>query len=76
MQVAEKGKISCIFFANAYSELEGHQGKADAQYNGGNHVAKFEPTLLVPAMAVVTKSIWFGITGSTSYIPPYWLVKD
>jgi alkanesulfonate monooxygenase SsuD/methylene tetrahydromethanopterin reductase-like flavin-dependent oxidoreductase (luciferase family) len=75
-QIAERGKISCIFFADAYGELEVYQGKADAQYKGGNHVAKFEPTLLVPAMAAVTKSVGFGITGSTSYIPPYRLVRD
>jgi hypothetical protein len=54
-RTAEKGKISCIFFADAYGELEVYQGKADAQYKGGNHVAKFEPTVLVSAMATVTK---------------------
>jgi hypothetical protein len=54
---AEKGKISCNIYilADAYGELEVYQGRADAQYRGGNHVAKFEPTVVVPAMTAVTK---------------------
>jgi hypothetical protein len=50
----KKEKLSCIFFADAYGELEVYQGKADAQYKGGNHVAKI---------------VGFGVTRSTSYVP-------
>lgn len=31
--------------------------------------------ILVPAMASVTKSVSFGITGSTSYLNPYVLAR-
>ncbi|RDW74809.1 hypothetical protein BP6252_05951 [Coleophoma cylindrospora] len=75
-KIAEKGKISCVFFADGYGELEVYKGNADAQYKGGNHVAKLEPTLLVAAMATATKSVGFGITGSTSYIAPYHLARN
>lgn len=75
-KIAEKGKISCVFFADGYGELEVYQGSADAQYKAGNHVAKLEPTLLVAAMAGATKSVGFGITGSTSYIAPYHLARN
>jgi len=67
-KIAEKGKISSIFFADSYGNHEVYEGNADAQFKGGSHVAKLEPTLLVAAMATVTKSLGFGITGSTSYI--------
>jgi hypothetical protein len=67
-KIAEKGKISSIFFADSYGNHEIYAGNADAQFKGGSHVAKLEPTLLVSAMATVTKSLGFGITGSTSYI--------
>jgi hypothetical protein len=75
-RLAEKGKIRSIFLADAYGELEVYQGKADAQYQSGRHVAKFELTLLGPAMIAVTKSVGFGVTGSTSYVLPYRLVRD
>lgn len=70
-KIAEKGKISSIFFADSYGGHEIYAGNADAQYKGGSHVAKLEPTMLISAMATVTKSLGFGITGSTSYIRMY-----
>jgi alkanesulfonate monooxygenase SsuD/methylene tetrahydromethanopterin reductase-like flavin-dependent oxidoreductase (luciferase family) len=75
-KIAERGKISCIFFADAYGVLEVYKGSSNTQFRGGNHVAKLEPTLLVGTMAAVTKSVGFGITGSTSYIAPYQLARN
>ncbi|RDW88309.1 bacterial luciferase-like protein [Coleophoma cylindrospora] len=54
---------------------ETYQGKFDAAYRGGSMVAQLEPTIFISAMAAVTKSVSFGITGSTSYIPPYTLAR-
>lgn len=86
-KLAEKGKITSIFFADAYAGRdylasensncaykiptadETYQGKFDATYRGGSMVAQLEPTVFISAMAAVTKSVSFGITGSTSYIP-------
>jgi len=31
-------------------------------------VAKLDPTIMISAMAAVTESVGFGITGSTSHI--------
>lgn len=67
-KIAEKGKISSIFFADSYGNHEIYEGKPDAQYKGGSHVAKLDPTVLISAMAVVTDSVGFGITGSTTHI--------
>ncbi len=72
-KIAEKGNISSIFFADSYGGHEIYNGNVDAQYKGGSHVAKLDPTLVVPAMAAVTKSVGFGITGSTSYISMFQL---
>ncbi|KAH8880228.1 Nitrilotriacetate monooxygenase component A/pristinamycin IIA synthase subunit A, partial [Thozetella sp. PMI_491] len=74
-QIAERGKISSIFFADSYGGHEIYNKSRAAQYMGGSHVAKLEPTTVISAMAVVTKSVGFGITGSTSYIPPYMLAR-
>ena len=67
-QIAEKGKISSIFFADSPGSHEIYRGSKDAQYKGGSHVAKLEPTTVISAMATVSKSVGFGITGSTSFI--------
>ncbi|KAH8678283.1 coenzyme dependent N5,N10-methylene tetrahydromethanopterin reductase [Xylariales sp. PMI_506] len=74
-KIAERGKISAIFFADSYGGQEIYNKSKDAQYRGGSHVAKLEPTTVISAMATVTRSLGFGITGSTSYIPPYILAR-
>ena len=87
-KLAEKGKITSIFFADSYAGAESFfrsqlqhtsnssfsvdetfKGNYDATYRGGSQVAQLDPTIFVSAMASVTKSLSFGITGSTSYIP-------
>lgn len=40
----------------------------DAMFKGGSNCAVIDPVTIVSAMAAVTKSVSFGITGSTSYI--------
>lgn len=40
----------------------------DAMFKGGANCAMIDPVTIVSAMAAVTKSVCFGITGSTSYI--------
>jgi alkanesulfonate monooxygenase SsuD/methylene tetrahydromethanopterin reductase-like flavin-dependent oxidoreductase (luciferase family) len=67
-KIAEKGKISSVFFADSYGGHEIYQKSIAAQYKGGSHVAKMEPTTVISVMASVTKSVGFGITGSTSYL--------
>jgi len=42
----------------------------DPVLRGGTQIGYLDPYLLVSAMASVTKSVGFAITGSTSYIPP------
>jgi hypothetical protein len=41
---------------------------ADFAYLAGSTVATLDPVVYVSAMAAVTKSVSFGITGSTSYL--------
>ncbi|KAF4636469.1 hypothetical protein G7Y89_g1607 [Cudoniella acicularis] len=74
-KTAEKGKISSLFFADVYSPHEVYGGNGDASYRGGSQIARLDPTILVSAMATVTKSLCFGITGSTSYIPACMLTR-
>jgi len=43
-------------------------GTADSTYLAGSTVATLDPVVFVSAMAAVTKSLSFGLTGSTSYL--------
>jgi alkanesulfonate monooxygenase SsuD/methylene tetrahydromethanopterin reductase-like flavin-dependent oxidoreductase (luciferase family) len=47
---------------------ETYKGKADGTFRGGQGVAQLDPVVMVSAMASVTKSVGFGLTGSTTYI--------
>jgi len=66
--LAEKGKITGIFFADVYGVDDGFPGQFDAQFRAGGNCAQMDPIVFVSAMAAVTKSVCFGVTGSTSYI--------
>ncbi len=67
-KLAEKGKITGIFFADVYGVDEIFPGQMEAQFRAGANCAQMDPMVWVSAMASVTKSVNFGITGSTSYI--------
>jgi hypothetical protein len=66
--LADKGKSVSIFFADGCGPHQTYQEKPDATYAGGSMAAYMNPAVVVSAMAAVTKSVAFGITGSTSYI--------
>ncbi|KAE9372765.1 bacterial luciferase-like protein [Stipitochalara longipes BDJ] len=74
-KLAEKGKITSIFFADTYAVHDTYEWKADASFRGGHAAGQLDPVVMVSAMASVTKSASFGLTGSTTYIPPYLLAR-
>jgi alkanesulfonate monooxygenase SsuD/methylene tetrahydromethanopterin reductase-like flavin-dependent oxidoreductase (luciferase family) len=74
-KLAERGKISFIFFADSYGGQEVFAGNSDAQLRAGNQTASMDPMVLVSAMAAVTKTLGFGISGSTSYLNPHILAR-
>ncbi|KAH8678273.1 putative xenobiotic compound monooxygenase, DszA family [Xylariales sp. PMI_506] len=74
-KLAERGKISFIFFADSYSTHEIYGGTPDAMVRAGAHFATIDPFTVIPAMAAVTKSVGFGATASTSYLNPYTLAR-
>lgn len=67
-KLAERGTITGIFFADNYGTMQTYGGTPDALFKGGSMVGYLDPVTIVAAMAAVTKSVGFGITGSTSYI--------
>ncbi|RDW60220.1 luciferase-like protein [Coleophoma crateriformis] len=74
-KLAEKGKITSIFFADTYAGHETYGNDMAATFRGGSQVAQMDPVVFISAMAAVTQSVAFGVTGSTSYITPYILAR-
>lgn len=70
-RLAEKGKISCVFLADAYGSHEVYTGSSGPVLRGGTQAGYLDPFTIVAAMGAVTTSLGFAVTGSTSYIPPY-----
>lgn len=67
-KLAEKGKISGIFFADVYGVDDAYPGQMAEQFRSGGNCAQLDPLIYISAMASVTKSLCFGVTASTSYI--------
>jgi len=75
-RLAERGKISAIFFADWYAGFEVYGNSMDAMLYAGHQVAHMDPLPIVSAMAAVTDSVAFAVTMSTSYLIPYVLARQ
>ncbi|TVY44839.1 Dimethyl-sulfide monooxygenase [Lachnellula subtilissima] len=75
-KLAEKGKISAIFFADWYAGFEVYQDSMDPMLRAGHQVAHMDPVPIISAMATVTTSVAFAATASTSYVNPYILARQ
>jgi FMN-dependent oxidoreductase (nitrilotriacetate monooxygenase family) len=70
-KLLERGKFDGIFVADVMGMLDVYGGNADAAIKSGAWTPCNDPMMLVPAMALVTSNIGFGITGNLSYETPY-----
>lgn len=70
-RLLERGKFDGIFLADVLGTYDVYGGSADAALRNATQVPVNDPFLVVPAMALVTEHLGFGITGTLSYEPPY-----
>lgn len=71
IRIAERGKITFVFFADSYGANARYGGSTDATYRGGCQVAQLEPFMLISAMGAVPKSIGFVVSGNAVCLNPY-----
>jgi len=69
-QVAERGKMDMIFFADGAGIRHGDNPRG-AMARIGNDVVEMEPMTLLPALAMVTQYIGLVTTASTTYNEPF-----
>ena len=70
-QLLERGLFDALFIADIFGIYDVYGGNADAAFRNAVEFPVNDPFLLVPAMALVTKHLAFGITGTPTYEPPY-----
>lgn len=70
-QLLERGLFDSLFIADIFGIYDVYGGNADAAFRNAVEFPVNDPFLLVPAMALVTKHLSFGITGTPTYEPPY-----
>jgi long-chain alkane monooxygenase len=67
----ERGFFDSLFIADIFGVYDVYGGNADAAFRNAVEFPVNDPFLLVPAMAMVTEHLSFGITGTVTYEPPY-----
>jgi long-chain alkane monooxygenase len=67
----ERGKFDAVFLADVLGIYDVYRGSPRAALEGAVQVPVNDPLLLVPAMAMVTEHLGFGVTCTLSYEHPY-----
>ncbi|SEP42106.1 alkanesulfonate monooxygenase [Methylobacterium sp. ap11] len=74
-RLLERGLFETLFIADGIGIHDVYGGTAAAALRRAAQVPKYDPMLLVSAMAAVTEHLGFGITASVSYEPPFTLAR-
>ncbi|PZQ10381.1 MAG: 5,10-methylene tetrahydromethanopterin reductase [Ancylobacter novellus] len=67
----EAGLFDGLFLADVLGIYDVYGASPDAALRHGTQVPAGDPSLLVPAMAAVTKNLGFGVTSNLSYEPAF-----
>jgi FMN-dependent oxidoreductase (nitrilotriacetate monooxygenase family) len=67
----ERGLIDALFLADVLGIYDVYRGGPRTALEQAVQVPVNDPLLLIPAMALVTKNLGFGVTSTLSFEPPY-----
>ena len=70
-RILERGKFDGLFIADVLGVYDVYGSNLDAALRNSTQIPVNDPCLLVPAMAMVTEHLGFGITCTLSFEPPY-----
>jgi FMN-dependent oxidoreductase (nitrilotriacetate monooxygenase family) len=73
-RIAERGKLDMIFFADGAGIRQGDTPPGSLSRTGRDMI-ELEPTMLLPALAMVTEHVGLVSTASTTYNEPYNLAR-
>jgi long-chain alkane monooxygenase len=63
-EILERGKFDGLFIADVLGVYDVYRGNLDAALTHSAQIPGNDPLQLVPAMALVTKNLGFGLTAS------------
>ncbi|WP_271398718.1 LLM class flavin-dependent oxidoreductase [Salinicoccus roseus] len=72
----ERGKFDALFIADVLGTYSVYGNSHDAAAKHAVQLPAHDPTLVIPAMAAVTKHLGFAPTISTTYAQPYSLARQ
>src|SRR5258706_14727857 len=67
----ERGRFDGLFLADVLGVYDVYGGTRDAALRHAVQVPGNDPLMLIPAMAMGTEHLGFGVTCTLSYQPPY-----
>jgi alkanesulfonate monooxygenase len=70
-RILEAGLFDGVFLADVLGVYDVYAANADAALRRATQVPANDPTLVLPAMAAVTRHLGFGVTVNLSYEPPF-----
>lgn len=74
-RLLDEGGFDTLFVADAVGHLDVYNGTPDASLRTAAQSPVNDPTVIVSAMAAVTRHLGFGVTISTTYEQPYLLAR-
>lgn len=70
-QILERGRFDALFLADVVGVYDSYKGGPETSIREGMQIPVNDPSLLIPAMAVVTEHLGFAFTGSILADHPY-----
>ena len=70
-KLLEDGGFDAVFLADVIGTYDVFRESAETSIRQGLQIPNNDPSMVVPAMAAVTRHLGFGITFSTTYEPPF-----
>ncbi len=70
-KLLERGLFDALFIADIFGVYDVYAGDAGAAFRNAVEFPVNDPWVLLPAMALVTEHLSFGVTGTATYEPPY-----
>lgn len=67
----ERGLFDAVFLADVVGTYTTYKGSRAPALRAGMQVPNIDPTLVISAMAAVTRHLAFAVTGTTTYEPPF-----
>ena len=72
----ERGKFDAIFIADVLAPYKNYAGNSDSTVRYAVQCPVHDPAAIVPIIGVATTKLGVGLTLSTSFVPPYHMVRQ